>query len=261
MESETLGKLGEALAKAQGAMDAAAKDSVNPHFRSKYADLASIREAIRVPLSVNGLAFFQRTTSTPEGVTVETTLLHSSGEFIRDSCWLPVAQQTAQAYGSALTYARRYSLSSLVGVVADNEDDDGNAGSAPRPQAKPAHQAAPKAQFQPQQAAAAPSKLDAEVKKFQAATAEVCAVQGHVWNLKGTCDGCGVAEKPPQPIELRARARRLWTKAHTSGITIEQFQAKAAVVLGKTASSTEWTEDDVGRLEVAFQEPEPGEAG
>lgn len=136
IESPTLAKLGEALAKAQGEMGPAAKDSTNPHFKSRYADLAAIREAIRKPLATNGLCFFQRVSSTKDGVTVETTLLHSSGEFVRDSCWLPVQQQTPQAFGSAITYARRYSLSALVGVVAD-DDDDGNTASIAR---TPAHE-------------------------------------------------------------------------------------------------------------------------
>lgn len=126
MESATLGKLGEALAKAQGAMRGAKKDSLNPHFKSSYADLASVWDACRDPLSQNGLSIIQQVTTDRSGVTVTTTLLHISGEFLRDRCWLPVAQQTPHAFGSAITYARRYSLAALVGVAAE-EDDDGNA--------------------------------------------------------------------------------------------------------------------------------------
>jgi hypothetical protein len=128
MESANIGKLAEALAKAQGAMNPAKKDSLNPHFRSQYADLASCWAAIREPLSSNGLALIQRVSTDHSGVTVESTLAHVSGEFIRSSCWLPVAQKTPIAYGSAITYARRYSLVSLVGLSA--EDDDGSAASA-----------------------------------------------------------------------------------------------------------------------------------
>ncbi len=128
MQSETLGKLGEALAKAQSVMTGAKKDRQNPHFKSNYADLASIWDACREPLGTNGLSVIQQVTTTREGVKIVSTLLHVSGEFIRDECWLPVATQTPQAYGSAITYARRYSLAAIVGVAA--EDDDGNAGSA-----------------------------------------------------------------------------------------------------------------------------------
>lgn len=126
MQSDSIGKLAEALAKAQGAMEGAKKDRLNPHFKSSYADLASVWDACREPLSQNGLAVTQQVTSDANGVTVVSTLLHSSGEYLRDRCWLPVAQKTPQGYGSTITYARRYSLAALVGVA--QEDDDGEAG-------------------------------------------------------------------------------------------------------------------------------------
>lgn len=129
MESDTLGKLAEALSKAQGAMKPAVKDSVNPHFKSTYADLASCWAAIREPLAANGLAITQRLSTDAHGVRVETMLLHTSGEFLRDEFWLPVSQKTPQGYASAVTYARRYSLSAMVGLSSDSLDDDGNAAS------------------------------------------------------------------------------------------------------------------------------------
>lgn len=126
MQSDSVGKLAEALAKAQGAMTGAKKDHKNPHFGNRYADLASVWDACRDALSQNGLAVTQQVTSDPSGVTVVSTLIHSSGEYLRDRCWLPVAQKTPQGYGSTITYARRYSLAALVGVA--QEDDDGEAG-------------------------------------------------------------------------------------------------------------------------------------
>ncbi len=131
-ESATIGALAAALAKAQGQMKGATRDSVNPHFKSKYADLASVWDACRAPLSANGLAVTQTVSSGAGGVTVTTTLLHSSGEWMRDRCTFPVSQNTAQGYGSAITYGRRYALAALVGVAPD-EDDDGNAASAGTP--------------------------------------------------------------------------------------------------------------------------------
>lgn len=128
MSELKLGKLAEALAKAQGQMKPAVKDSINPHFRSNYADLAACWAAIREPLSSNGLAVTQFVNTNESGVEVATQLMHVSGEYIRSECWLPVTAKTAQAYGSAITYARRYSLAALVGLSA--EDDDGNAASA-----------------------------------------------------------------------------------------------------------------------------------
>ena len=132
-KSESIAGLAAALAKAQGAMKGAVKDSANPFFKSKYADLASVVEAIRAAFSANGLSYIQTVQSSElDEVRVETMILHSSGEWI--SCGvlaLPVSKNDAQGYGSALTYARRYSLSAAVGVAP--EDDDGNAAVAAKP--------------------------------------------------------------------------------------------------------------------------------
>lgn len=137
MESTTgTPKLNEALAKAQAQMRSAAKDSINPHFKSRYADLSAVWEAWREVGPALGLAIIQTPVDGPEGkLTLETVLLHSSGEERRSRLTFPVGQQTPQGYGSALTYARRYALSAMVGIVAD-EDDDGNEASKP-PQRQP----------------------------------------------------------------------------------------------------------------------------
>jgi hypothetical protein len=126
--SPSIGAIAAALAKAQGVVHAAAKSTINPHFKSKYADLASVWDVIREPLSVNGLAVVQMPSNVPGGVVITTMLLHTSGEFLRSRLIIPVSKPDAQGYGSAITYGRRYSLSAMVGVAAD-EDDDGNAAS------------------------------------------------------------------------------------------------------------------------------------
>ena len=132
-KSESIKELATALAKAQGSIKGAIKDSSNPFFKSKYADLASVVEAIRSAFAANGLSYIQTVEpSQADEVRVETMILHESGEWI--SCGvlaLPVSKVDAQGYGSALTYARRYSLSAAVGVAP--EDDDGNAASATKP--------------------------------------------------------------------------------------------------------------------------------
>lgn len=122
--SATLGSLAKALAKAQGEISTAKKDSTNPHFKSAYADLASIWDACRGPLSAADLCVIQTTQAGGrDGVTLVTTLLHSSGEWIRGTLYMPNAKGDAQGMGSALTYARRYALAAIVGVAPD--DDDG----------------------------------------------------------------------------------------------------------------------------------------
>ncbi len=135
--SDSIKELATALAKAQATMAGAKKDSTNPHFRSKYADLASIWEACRDALTSNGIAVVQMTRATAEeAVIVETRLMHSSGEWIEGELLVPVTKADAQGFGSALTYARRYSLAAAVGVAP--EDDDGAAAAAARPTAKQA---------------------------------------------------------------------------------------------------------------------------
>lgn len=132
-KSESISALAAALVKAQAKIEGAAKTSTNPHFRSKYADLSSVVEAIKKPVTDAGLAWTQIIHDDAENAAkVETVILHSSGEWL--SCGaisVPVSKADAQGYGSALTYARRYSLSSAFGVAP--EDDDGNAAAAAKP--------------------------------------------------------------------------------------------------------------------------------
>ena len=131
--------LARALAKAQGAMAAASKDRVNPHFKSSYATLASVWDACREPLSSNGLAVVQCVTAADKAtVTIETRLLHEGGESVVSSLTMPVSQPTAQGIGSAITYARRYALAALVGVAPDDDDDGNEASKPPRREPPPA---------------------------------------------------------------------------------------------------------------------------
>lgn len=123
--SDSIAQLAEALAKAQGQIDDASKGSKNPFFNSKYADLAAVRAVIREPLAVNDIAVIQFPRSLDGEVEVETMLTHKSGEFISETLRLPVGKWDAHGIGSAITYARRYGLMSLLGIATD--DDDGNA--------------------------------------------------------------------------------------------------------------------------------------
>ena len=115
-----------ALVKAQRAFGPALKSSTNPHFRSKYADLSACVEAVIEGLNGAGIALIQRTSMDDTGVTVETVFVHESGEMMEcGKLHVPAAKQDPQGYGSALTYARRYSLMAACGIAP--EDDDGNA--------------------------------------------------------------------------------------------------------------------------------------
>jgi hypothetical protein len=130
--SEQINDIAAALAKAQGEMKNATLNKVNPHFKSKYADLAGIRDAVVPVLSRHGIAVVQ-TLGFLEGYTgqtVTTRLVHSSGQWIESACGCGVNVADMQKMGSAITYARRYSLSAICGIAAD-EDDDANAASQP----------------------------------------------------------------------------------------------------------------------------------
>jgi hypothetical protein len=121
-----------ALVKAQKAFGPALKSSTNPHFKSRYADLSACVEAVIDALNNNGIALIQQNQPSPDGVIIETIFLHESGESLNcGQLFVPANKHDAQGFGSALTYARRYSLMAACGIAP--EDDDGNTASR-RPQ-------------------------------------------------------------------------------------------------------------------------------
>lgn len=126
-QSNEIDKLAGALAKAQGKITGALKDSSNPFFKSKYADLAACWDACRSQLSDNGLSVIQLTDVDDQGVLVVTTLAHESGQWVRGKLRMMPKDATPQGIGSAITYARRYALAAVVGLA--QVDDDGNAAS------------------------------------------------------------------------------------------------------------------------------------
>lgn len=132
MQSESIAKLAEALSKAQGKIKGAAKDTANPFFKSKYADLASVWDACREALTENGLCVLQTTEDGIEHVTVITTLSHSSGEWIRGRLTMKPVKNDPQGIGSAITYARRYALAAIVGVAPEDDDGEAASGRTPR---------------------------------------------------------------------------------------------------------------------------------
>lgn len=126
MTTTTFNKAAAALVKAQKEFGPALKSSTNPHFKSRYADLSACVEAVIDALNNNGIALTQRINPSENGVIVETVFIHESGEVINcGQLHMPATKQDAQGYGSALTYARRYSLMAACGIAP--EDDDGNA--------------------------------------------------------------------------------------------------------------------------------------
>ena len=151
-------QIASALVKAQREFGPALKTSTNPHFRSKYADLAACVEAVIDALNNNGIFLMQMTHETPDGAMAETVFVHESGEMLSaGKLFFPASKHDAQGYASSLSYVRRYSLMAACGIAP--EDDDGNAASKPAP--KP-----PKVEAKPE------SKVEAKPVETNAGVAE-----------------------------------------------------------------------------------------
>jgi len=203
-QSEQINELAAALAKAQGAMQNATMNRTNPHFKSKYADLSSVLDAIRAPLASSGLAVAQTMLATERGMTLRTTLMHSSGQFIATEYPLPATQRPHEM-GSALTYARRYSLSALV-CNASDEDDDGNVAMATKPsngngdtKRQNPHVTRPEDIFEPgADQDIEPQDMDVTQLSKAKAKALFAELQATLWNCGSIeeCKAWNVANKP-----------------------------------------------------------------
>lgn len=161
-QSDSIGALAGALAKAQGAMGHAAKGNVNPHFKNRYADLASVLDACRAELSANGIAVLQPVRVDGKVVTVSTILAHSSGEWMSCDVSSESRAPGPQEVGSVITYLRRYGLAAMAGVASD--DDDGEAGAG---RGKPQPRRETPEEKQARQDEHHPSWKDAQGKFFQ----------------------------------------------------------------------------------------------
>ena len=135
MQSEQINELAAALSEAQASITGALKDSANPFFKSKYADLASCWDACRKQLTDNGLSVMQTTDIVADTVVVRTTLAHSSGQWISGILPVRAKDESPQAQGSGITYARRYALAAMVGLAQIDDDAEaaqGRTGINPR---------------------------------------------------------------------------------------------------------------------------------
>ena len=190
LKSDNINELGAALAKAQAVIEGALKDTANPFFKSKYADLSSVWDACRKPLTDHGLSVTQMPTEAENGIGVETTLIHSSGQWISNTFTMPVSKADAQGVGSAITYARRYALAAMVGVAP--EDDDGNA----------ATKAAPKKVMDE-------AEIQSRIKMIEQAPDAVAAKAAYQGAVVA-CNEIGDAEAPKR---IKAALLAKWTPA------------------------------------------------
>ena len=138
-QSPEIKDLAKALCAAQASLNAAKKDSLNPHFRSQYASLQSVWDAAREVLSPNGLSVSQLFEPTDGHLlSLTTMLIHTSGQWIAGTISVSLQKNDPQGSGSAATYCRRYGLSAILGIVADEDDDGNGASQRPQPSAQPA---------------------------------------------------------------------------------------------------------------------------
>ena len=128
-KSESIKNLAVSMCKAQSEMGGAHKGANNPFFKSKYADLSAVVQAVKEPFTNNGLSYVQFPIEESGRIGVETILMHESGEWLSNKFTVNLNKQDAQGAGSALTYCRRYALQAIAGIPS--EDDDGNNASKP----------------------------------------------------------------------------------------------------------------------------------
>lgn len=169
IQSDSILKFAPAFVKAQCDIRGAAKDKENPHFKSQYADLSSVMDACKESLNKQGIAIIQTPAHAEAGrLALTTRLLHESGEWIAGVGDIPVDRAGPQAYGSALTYARRYFLAAMVGVCPEDDDANGATGELRQPQRQQAPQRPPQKLPQQQQSNEKNPKEMTEGEKFVA---------------------------------------------------------------------------------------------
>lgn len=193
-------KLDAALAKAQGEIEAASKDKTNPAFKSRYADLTAVWAACRPALAKHGISLTQWPVHAEDGRLHIVTRIAHAGEWIKAHFSIPVTKQDPQGYGSATTYAKRFTLAAALGVVAD-EDDDGNHASGRN---------APARAPEPAISTQTESLGDTFVRKFnEAATAE--AFEEEVGKARAAWARLGTADKAKVANSIEVR-RAFWSQ-------------------------------------------------
>lgn len=199
--SEQINEIAGALALAQSEMKNAKFNRTNPHFKSRYADLSEIRDTVTPALTKNGIAVVQGTDITESGIIVFTRLVHKSGQWFESV--FPIANDKPQAMGSSISYGRRYTLSAITSIAADDDDDAEVASGRTHPQAIPARmQEMPKA---------VESVGETYVRKFnEAETAE--AFEDEVTKARAAWSRFNAADKAKVANSIEAR-RAFWAQS------------------------------------------------
>lgn len=217
-QSAELSQFAEALAAAQGEIDNAEKGAANPHFKSRYADLADVINACRVPLAKNKIARVQVPRTRNGEVGVRTQLIHASGQYIAFTFWCAPERPGPQPLGSVLTYLRRYGLAAAVGV--GQEEDDGNAGQGQGEPPRDWNREPPKGQQRAQNGNGAPPPV-------------APADPEHEANLKKIRD-CVGNELKLEAHEAKEMLRTLFGVESTTQLSKERAKIMLQLVLART---------------------------
>ena len=208
--SDTIGELAKALAAANLEIVNPSLDAVNPHFKSRYASLGAIINAVRLPLARHGISAVQTVSTDGGAVGVTTTLLHASGEWMAETAMSALPDRaTVQQLGSVITYLRRYALASITGIVGE-DDDDGNATTSPS-----APRSEPRKPFKPQEARGAvpaPATAPKATKPVPEPVAEVKALDAYPDVFEGTFDILRVVVRAGKPyaIQVDGKHGKAW---------------------------------------------------
>ena len=208
--SDTIGELAKALAAANLEIVNPSLDAVNPHFKSRYASLGAIINAVRLPLARHGISAVQTVSTDGGAVGVTTTLLHASGEWMAETAMSALPDRaTVQQLGSVITYLRRYALASITGIVGE-DDDDGNATTSPS-----APRSEPRKPFKPQDPRTAvppPPTAPKATKPVPEPVAEVKALDAYPDVYEGTFDILRVVVRAGKPyaIQVDGKHGKAW---------------------------------------------------
>jgi hypothetical protein len=208
--SDTIGELAKALAAANLEIVNPSLDAVNPHFKSRYASLGAIINAVRLPLARHGISAVQTVSTDGGAVGVTTTLLHASGEWMAETAMSALPDRaTVQQLGSVITYLRRYALASITGIVGE-DDDDGNATTSPS-----APRSEPRKPFKPQDPRTAvppPPTAPKATKPVPEPVAEVKAMDAYPDVYEGTFDILRVVVRAGKPyaIQVDGKHGKAW---------------------------------------------------
>ena len=224
-QSDSINELATALSAAQRLMEGAAKDSANPFFKSRYADLSSIWLAIREPLGAHGLSVIQMPAAEGSKITITTLLCHTSGQWISSELTMAGKDDSPQGIGSAITYARRYALAAMAGVAPEDDDAEGAQGRRQEPQRQERPAQLPAPEKPTRQVPAELVKVFERMMKEPAHFNEACEMLMHKLEDEQGRDGLTKYDKHQRAFTTRFSGGKKPGMADLQGFLLDLWEA------------------------------------